>query len=108
MPEESIRSATHLIEIALSGSDWHPDAGTLGSAAYEALSRAVVGPTDVQARPPLLPPLRCDPPLVPPARSLLGSVSSPKAAAGSTITGLAIAITSLTICPLFSPSLPLR
>eukprot|EP00966_Prymnesium_polylepis_P237592 5495201-Prymnesium_polylepis.1 len=49
--EEALRSVTHRITMVLEGSDWHPDAGSLGSTAYEALSRAVVGPTDVQMVP---------------------------------------------------------
>ena len=49
--EEDLRSQSHSLLMMLEGCDWHPDAGTRGSAAYVALSRAVVSTTVAQMTP---------------------------------------------------------
>ena len=51
VPEEALRSRSHVLHLALEGCDWPVDAGTPGSAAYAALSEALIGQTDVGAVP---------------------------------------------------------
>ena len=51
VPEEALRSRSHVLHLSLEGCDWPVDAGTPGSAAYLALSDALDGPDDVGASP---------------------------------------------------------
>ena len=45
IPVAELRALPHELQLVLSGADWRLDAGEAGSAAYDALSRAIVGPT---------------------------------------------------------------